>query len=50
MSLNIESSYSLNGSLIRKEDISKFKEFGYSSLAIVDKTTAFFHTFYVTIF
>ena len=46
MSLNIESSFSLNGSLIRERDIIKFKEYGFDSLAIVDTTTAFFLSFY----
>lgn len=47
MSINIESSYSFHGSLIKKEDLINFKNLGYNSLGLVDNTTAFFITFYI---
>ncbi|MBP5343228.1 DNA polymerase III subunit alpha [bacterium] len=46
MSINIESSYSFNGSLIRKEDLVYFKDYGYKELGLVDNNTAFFVMFY----
>lgn len=46
MSLNIESCFSFNGSLIKRESIPSFKALGYSNLGLVDTNSSFFMPFY----
>ena len=46
MSINIESGYSFNGSLIQKNNLKEVKNKGYKALGLVDDNTAFFLTFY----
>jgi len=46
MSINIESSFSFNGSLIKESSLNNISELGYKTLGLVDTSTAFFLTFY----
>lgn len=46
MSINIESSFSFDGSLIIKESLTSLKTLGYSSLGLTDNNSAFYLTFY----
>ena len=46
MSINIESGFSFNGSLVQKSNLINVKEKGYKALGLVDDNTAFFLTFY----
>jgi len=46
MSINIESSYSFNGSLIKESSLDNFNGLGYKALGLVDTSTAFFLMFY----
>ncbi len=46
MSINIETGFSFNGSLIKKDSLKDLTKFGYDSLGIVDDNTAFFLEFY----
>ena len=46
MSINIESGFSMKGSLIQKGTLKDVKSLGYEALGLVDNNTAFFLMFY----